>query len=407
MLHGPVLSHQPNRHHDRRFMTKPDFYRAVYTAFDPHPSSKGASTHITHFYHALRNYEPQSALLSIAGTPDAVPDYPQDYFPFHSEEPNYLRRGTQFSQWVRAFLDAQPDLRLGHFRDVWGGMAILNFPHIRPVFEVNGFPSVELPYRYPQVAPETLHKLRELENHCLSGAAQLVCPSETIKRHILSRGVTRAEIKVIPNGADPAPMHPAPAGLPAQYFLYQGALQPWQGVDILLKALRYLDDLAHIPLVICSAHKAKLSRKLHKLAEKMGLQDRIFWRYQVAKPELQQLMQHALFTVAPLTECSRNLEQGCSPLKVFESMACGTPVIASDLPVVREIITPEHDGLLFRPGRPADLARAMRLLTEYADLRHTLGSNARQTIATRFTWKQQKEKLLQVYRSPITESLTL
>ena len=384
-------------------MHPPGDYSALYVAFDPHPSSKGASTHITHMYQALRGYMPKSALLTLEGVPDAEPDFPEDYYAFQSDEPNYLRRGQEFTRWVGEFMDQQPGLQVAHFRDIWGGMAVVARPHVRAIFEVNGVPSIELPYRYPHIGPTTLDKLRKLEDYCLERAQALITPSETIKTHLLSRGVAEELITVIPNGADLHEPQDFPEGLPPQYFLYQGALQPWQGLDVLLKALRYLEDLPEVPLVICSAHKERHAKRLHKLAEKLGVADRIVWRYQVAKPALHQLMEHAVCTVAPLTECSRNLEQGCSPLKVLESMACGTPVVASDLPVVREIVTPEVDGMLCRPGRPADLARALRVMYEFPELRDRLGKAARHTIASRYTWEQQTNKVIEVYRSPIEE----
>ncbi|MGX2953608.1 glycosyltransferase [Shewanella sp. JL219SE-S6] len=56
--------------------------------------------------------------------------------------------------------------------------------------------------------------------------------------------------------------------------------------------------------------------------------------------------------MAPLTPCRRNMLQGCCPLKVLESMACGTAVIASDLPVIRELVTHEKHGLLVPPPGP-------------------------------------------------------
>jgi glycosyltransferase involved in cell wall biosynthesis len=90
--------------------------------------------------------------------------------------------------------------------------------------------------------------------------------------------------------------------------------------------------------------------------------------------------------VAPLRECVRNLSQGCAPLKILESMADGVAVVASDLPAVRELITDGHDGRLVPADRPADLARALRILLEYPELRERLGTNARTTVENRLTW---------------------
>jgi len=377
-------------------------YQSVYIAFDPHPSSKGASTHITHFFAALQAYKSPAALLTLAHGPE--PELAGvGHYVFQSEEGNYLRRGEAFSHWANEFLEQNKTLSLGHFRDIWGGLAVLHHPHLRSVYEVNGLPSIELPYRYPQIAPSTLDKLRELEDYCLHRAETIVTPSETIRAHLQKRGVDPSKITVIPNGAEVAALYPRPEGQSKPYILYQGALQSWQGVEVLLKAFRYLEDFPDLQLVICSGHKPKHARPLQRLVNRMSLTDRVVWHFQLKKPVLQQWMQHAVCTIAPLLECSRNLEQGCSPLKVLESMACGTPVVASDLPVVREILTPNENGLVARAGRPSDLARQIRILLEFPDLRNQLGQAAQKHIAQHYTWNHQIQKLHTVYSTPETE----
>lgn len=318
---------------------------------------------------------------------------------FNSDEPNILKRAQEFSVWVDAHLSDQYNLQIGHFRDVWGGMAILNHPHITPVFEANGFPSIEMPMRYPHINSRTLEKIVALENYCLNKAWQIITPSHTIKQHIANRGIDTEKIKVLSNGADvPEAVSPHP-DLPATYIGYVGAFQPWQGVDVLLRAMRYLEDKKELMLVLCSSHTEHHVKPFRKFAEKLGIHHQLIWKYQLDKPELQQIMQHALLTVAPLNECSRNIEQGCSPLKIFESMACGVPVVASDLPVTREIISPDENGILVRAGRPAALARAIRITLDYPDFRARMAANARQTILERLTWNGIRKELHTFYEN--------
>lgn len=78
-------------------------------------------------------------------------------------------------------------------------------------------------------------------------------------------------------------------------------------------------------------------------------------------------------------------------------MACKAPIIASDLPVVREILTPEVDAKLVRPDRPAELARAIRLLVDYPQLRKDLASNAFDKLSERYTWEKIDAKLSDFY----------
>jgi glycosyltransferase involved in cell wall biosynthesis len=369
----------------------------VYVAFDQHPSYKGASTHIHHMCKVLSECFGPTLLLTVTSDQSPIRTEAIHQLTFDSDEPNLLKRANEFTGWVHDQLNQHYNLLVGHFRDVWGGMAILNHPHITPLYEANGFPSIELPMRYPQLHTDTIQKLIDLENYCLYRAQQIITPSRTIQQHIISRGIASEKIQVLPNGADiPAVAEPHD-DLPAKYIVYAGAFQAWQGVDVLLKAMRYLEDKKNLPLVLCSSHTENHIRHFKKFAEKLGIQNQVIWKYQLAKPELQQILQHALVSVAPLIECSRNIEQGCSPLKIFESMACGVPVIASDLPVVREIISANQNGILVRAGRPAELARAIRITIDFPEFRTRLGNNARQTIQNQFTWQSIEHKLHSIY----------
>jgi len=372
-------------------------YHSVYVAFDPHPSYKGASTHIHQMCDVLAGAHPTLLLLTLkSNLPPIWTEHIHQYC-FESEEENMLKRATAFMLWVKAILDQQYMLAVGHFRDIWGGMAVLEFPHIRTVFEVNGLPSIELPYRYPYIAGETLQKILRMEDRCLSKASGVITPSHTTKKCLMLRGVAEEKITVIPNGAEiPEALLPHPTDIPEKYMVYMGALQPWQGVDVLLRALRYLQDLP-VPLVICSSYTGHHTKPYIKFAEKIGVSDKVIWRYQLDKPALNSVLTHALFSVAPLTECSRNLEQGCSPLKILESMACGTPVIASHIPVVEEIISHHVDGILCRADRPAELARTMRIAIDYPEHTRQLGEQARRKIQQQFTWSRAHHTLQQVY----------
>ncbi|UII30430.1 glycosyltransferase family 4 protein [Fulvivirga ulvae] len=372
-------------------------YTSVFATFDPYPSYKGSAIHIDKVTEVLSEKFPSTLLLSLKR--HMAKELPQAVHHLESpvEESNYLKRALAFSSWIDGLLDQQYNLQVGHFRDIWSGMPILEREHITSIFEVNGLPSIELVNRYPYIGHDTLGKIRKLEDECLERSRLIICPSETIKKHLISRKVWADKIRVIPNGADAPVIEAKPVGLPEKYIVYFGALQPWQGVDTLLKAMKYLGDKPDLKLVICSSHKPRFSRPFQKLAEKLDVSERIVWKYQLEKHELHQIIGHALCTVAPLTECSRNLEQGCSPLKVFESMACKTPVVASDLPVIREILEPDEEAKFFRPERPADLARCIRLLMDYPEQRAEMVQKAYLKFERNYTWDRINKKLSDTY----------
>ena len=101
--------------------------------------------------------------------------------------------------------------------------------------------------------------------------------------------------------------------------------------------------------------------------------------------------------VAPLSYNDRNVTQGCCPIKVIEYMACGRPVVASNLPVVRELARDHADALLFSPDDPADLARCILAILNDPELARRLGESAARRARDRFSWRQAQKKLIRAY----------
>jgi glycosyltransferase involved in cell wall biosynthesis len=258
--------------------------------------------------------------------------------------------------------------------------------------------SIELPFAYQNVSPQTIKKLSAQEKFCMENCDHIVTPSQVIREKILSCGIDENKITVIPNGAVIPEKSSKPAEAPARYIIYFGAVQAWQGVDVLLKAFARLADLSDLYLVICSSNHSRRSKLLQKLAKKLGVEERIIWHYGLNETELTPWLQHAEISIAPLTECSRNIEQGCSPLKILESMAAGVPIIASDLPAVREIMKDRLHGRLINPDRPGELARTIRVLLQYPAVLKKMGNTGQQEIRQSFLWEKSLNQLRGVYQ---------
>jgi glycosyltransferase involved in cell wall biosynthesis len=320
---------------------------------------------------------------------------------YASEDEHFLDRAAGFGRELAKVVDAMPALELAHFRDPWSGAAIALRPHdYATVYEVNALPSIELPHLF-DVGGATLEKIRALELACCAEADRVITPSETTASFLASLGVARDKIRVIPNGADLLPVPPPEDRQEClSSILYFGSPQSWQGIETLLRAMARLADLPN-RLVICASRETKGWKPYEKLAEKLGVN--IEWHYALDQAELAEITRNALLTVAPLSDCARNAEQGCAPLKILESMACGVAVVASDLPPVRELIRHRENGWLVHPDRPAELARALRILIEHPALARELGAAAQRTIAERFTWARSLDALRSEYRTLIEE----
>ncbi|WP_240196955.1 glycosyltransferase [Nonomuraea lactucae] len=370
--------------------------RAAYFAFDRFPSSKGSAVHIGHMAAELFDVY-GGGLLGVLGG-GGLPAYQREgaveIARFGERIPNLLDRAEAYSHWVARHLAPHLDtLELVHVRDPWSALPALGHRH-RLVYEVNGLPSIELPHTWPHTAPATVAKLRDLERRCLAGADAVVVPSRIIGEAVRGLGADPERISLVPNGADPpGPGRARPAGAPERYIVYVGALQRWQGVDVLLRAFARLADLTALRLVVCSSVPERRARPFRRLAEHLGVADRVVWRFTLPHHEVAGWLAGAEVSVAPLTACPRNVEQGCAPLKILESMAAGTPVVASDLPAVRDILG--DGGRLVTPDRPAELARAIRITLEYPAAARETAARARARVPS---WAESRARLAAVYR---------
>jgi glycosyltransferase involved in cell wall biosynthesis len=377
--------------------------RSIYASFDRFPTRKGASNHIARFAPCLFEHA-GGGLLYVLG---------DGTMPVHQLEdgveilryvrpiPNLLERALGYAAHLRRLLSRAADgVSIAHFRDPWSGVPLLARPRAyAAVYEVNGLPSIELPHAYPGLAARTLEKVRADERFCLDQCDAIVTPSQTTRALLESLGVASRKITLTPNGADLPEPAVRPAGAPRQYLLYFGAMQSWQGVDTLLRAFARLADLENLSLVICGARRSRDARRAERFALKLGLERRIVWHWGLSSAELAPWIAGAALSIAPLRACARNVTQGCAPLKILESMAAGVPVVASDLPPVRELIADGVEGRLVAADRPAELARAIRVLMAYPELRAQLGARGRERVEREFTWQRSLERLREVYRS--------
>jgi glycosyltransferase involved in cell wall biosynthesis len=153
--------------------------------------------------------------------------------------------------------------------------------------------------------------------------------------------------------------------------------------------------------VICSSQPPAIGRALQARARRLGVAARVHWRHELTREALAPWIAHALASLAPLTETPRNLEQGCCPLKILESMAAGTPVIASDLAPVRELVAHGEHGLLVRAGKPELLGRAMRALADEPAAGAAMGRRARARMRRHYTWDGIERRLERWYRSEV------
>ena len=380
--------------------------KVLYTAFDIVPSPKGASTHILHNIRGLVNSQfdvhlltPNDGLLSPEDTIEGanVTRIPQDL------TQNFLERATHFGRAVMNHLLLHNYYQLVHYRNVWDGLFIAQNKKqlgYRTLFEVNGLPSIELKYHYPGIDSNLIAKIKEQEVATLHLSDAIICPSNVTREYIASLGLNRKLVTVIPNGVSPSDFPPSP--LPSReervpVLLYIGTLADWQGLEVVIKALPTILEQQQVRLQIVGRGRSRQRKLLAKQIRKLGIEDHVLVKSAVPHHEIPALIESADICVAPLGLNDRNVTQGACPIKVLEYMASSRPLIASNMPIVRELVREDVDALLFSPNDPEDLARQVLALLNDIELSKRLAESASKRALTKFTWHESQKKLVKVY----------
>lgn len=382
--------------------------RIFYSAFDVFPSPKGATTHIVHFLRGLVNHGDEVELLT-SGDGVLPADDNWEGVRVRRVPPlsggNFLTNALAFGQAALELATVSAAFDFAHYRSAWSGLPLAQNQAkfgFKTIFEVNGLASVELKYHYPGLR-ETglLTKIREMELQALELSDAIICPSDVTRQFLASLGVEKRKITVIPNGYSPDDFFSAPLPLRDNQrvptLLYIGTLADWQGLEIIISAMPQI--LQHRPahLRIVGKGRSRQRKILAKQIRKLGLEEYVSIEAAVPHHQVAELIASADICLAPLALNDRNVTQGCCPIKIIEYMACARPIVASNLPVVRELVREDLDALLFNPGDSSDLAGQVLAVLENAALAEKIAANAAKRARDKFTWHAAQKKLLKVY----------
>ncbi len=174
-------------------------------------------------------------------------------------------------------------------------------------------------------------------------------------------------------------------------ILFLGVLRYYKGLDVLIRAM------ARVTGRLLIAGQGPQRTSLETLARELSLTDRVSFLDEVSESERRQLL-HAC-DVFVLPSIDRSEAFGIAQL---EAMACGKPVVSSDLPTgVRLVNQDGVTGRLFPPGDPDALAEALNQLLEDDALRAGLGKAARLRVEEEFTAERMITRTLDLYEEAL------
>jgi glycosyltransferase involved in cell wall biosynthesis len=212
-------------------------------------------------------------------------------------------------------------------------------------------------------------------------------------------GAPPARTRVIYGGADPRRFVPRP-GADRDGVLFVGRLTPHKGIDRLIRAL---PAGAALRLAGSDGHDPRPPERDYPDLLRRLAQDRdVTFLGPVPDPVLADLYRRAV--VLALPSVGRTCYGRHVPvsellgLAALEAMASGTPVIASRIGGLAEVVVDGETGFLVEPGDVAGLHDRLALVLSDPGLAARLGANARDLVFQRFTWRSCAERCLAAYR---------
>jgi glycosyltransferase involved in cell wall biosynthesis len=240
------------------------------------------------------------------------------------------------------------------------------------------------------------HKWEKL----LKRAHGVVCISDALRDHLIRRGLAADRIVVARDGvhleAYARKVDRKSLGVPDDlpWVVFTGHLYADRGAEVILQAVPLTQKKCHWVLVGGTPEDVG---RVRWIAKKENLLDRVHFTGMKAPSEVPAYQMAASALLMPYRS-SLSTAAWCSPLKLFEYMAAGAPIVSSDLPTIREVLRHGQNALMVPPDDPRALAAAVDRLLSDASLSASLSGCARREVE-RFTWRNRAKVILEFIKN--------
>lgn len=241
---------------------------------------------------------------------------------------------------------------------------------------------------------------------CFNSAAQIICISPRLKEHLNTKwNIDESKLSVLPIAADVEAFKPndnsetvrKSLGLTTEpVVMWVGGFYPWHDLDLLIKSFtQVLQRHTDAKLVLVGDGQTRPS--VEQMVEKCGIQQSVIMIGAIAHADIPETLSIADIAVVPSAPVPASQGGTGTPLKLFEYMAAGKPIVATALNHAAEVIRDGHNGLLVEAGDVNRFAEAILTLLNDPVERGRLGQNARKQAVELYSWEHYTRKLEEIY----------
>ncbi|MGB9824099.1 MAG: glycosyltransferase family 4 protein [Candidatus Hydrothermia bacterium] len=288
----------------------------------------------------------------------------------------------------------KPDIIHAHYATTYGFLgAVSGFhPFVLSVWgsDIYDFPEKSI-----------LHKL--LVKFSINSADEITSTSHVMAdeaKKYLSKN-NKSKICVIPFGVDTQIFKPSEKNPESRDFIVIGtvkSLEKKYGIDTLIESFailrrRYPD----LPLKLVIVGDGSEKERLISLAQNLGIFEDVNFVGHVRNRKVPEFLNSFDIFVA----LSRLESFGVA---VVEAMACGKPVVVSNIGGLKEVVEKGVSGLIVPPENPEEAAKAIETLIFNEDLRREMGKNARERVLRLYDWNKNVEMMLSLYQKVLSST---
>jgi glycosyltransferase involved in cell wall biosynthesis len=389
--------------------------------YDSQQDSVGASVHVKEFVnavraygHEIRSYNLNPAYASPNGELKAQSRLHQllkkKLRRYVAQVIQLIRNAPLFVREWRILAAEEPDVLLVRYN-------ILNFSAIFAA-KIKGIPvvlEVNSPHAFERkkLVQDIWHIPLVpflVESMVMKLADRIITVSDILKSYYLERTIGADKISVVANGVDIDRFSPNVSSqtISEKYQLadkvvlgFIGSFHYWHGIENLRRLIEFTSSKFE-NVVYLLVGDGPLKNQLTEFVKDRGLSEDVILTGYVPHDEVPNYLAAMQVVLAPYPASDFFY---FSPLKIFEYMSAGKPVLASRLGQISEMIQHGENGLLYQPEDIANLCQNAAALVEDKYLRARLGENARATILQGYTWETNARKIVEVMSETLDDEV--